>query len=335
MTEVAIQYVNFCDASFDEFLNEKISSTGMIVINLYLLKIIFTYSFTFIMKDDEEGKQVLGRVRYEINLARKGKLMEADKILRGILSAGGLKQMEAKLTYHLRKSEIDMAFMVILQLNIADAIEGNATTAVQVMTHLETMITEYQDALVSPPVRLLRLLIRTDDSNVRKQMLRQKLLIGSNIVKDSTLNQQSEVTLIEAKEKSIEAKEENCLTPSNDCCGGNDMNHDHSHDHSHAESTLPVAKSADPLPTSSPQCEFIVVEPVKVWGGADVVVTDLEATIDDILEQMSREGPEADARFDLESKCEVLRREIREVIAEVDAPKVNDIPDNCETKKIN
>lgn len=231
--------------------------------------------------------------------------------------------MEAKLTYHLRKSEIDMAFMVILQLNIADAIDGNATTAVQVMTHLETMITEYQDSLVSPPVRLLRLLIRTDDSNVRKQMLRQKLLIGSNIVTDSALNQQSEVSLIDAKES--------CSTPSNDCCGGSsDMNHDHSHDHSHSESTLPVAKSSDALPTSSPQCEFIVVEPVKVWGGADVIVTDLEATIDDILAQMSKDGPQADARFDLESKCEVLRQEIREVIAEIDAPKVNDIPDNCE-----
>jgi hypothetical protein len=225
ITEAAIQYVNFCDASFDDFLSEKITST-----------------------DDEEGKQVLGRVRYEINLARKGKLIEADKILRGILSAGGLKQMEAKLTYHLRKSEIDMAFMVILQLNIADAIDGNATTAVQVMTHLETMITEYQDSLVSAPVRLLRLLVRTDDTNVRKQMLRQKLLIGSNILADS---QQSEVTLIEAQDSSIISNSESCSTPDNDCCGGSDSM---SHDHSHAESSIPVAKSAEPLSTSSPQC---------------------------------------------------------------------------------
>ena len=307
ITEAAIQYVNFCDASFDDFLSEKITST-----------------------DDEEGKQVLGRVRYEINLARKGKLIEADKILRGILSAGGLKQMEAKLTYHLRKSEIDMAFMVILQLNIADAIDGNATTAVQVMTHLETMITEYQDSLVSAPVRLLRLLVRTDDTNVRKQMLRQKLLIGSNILADS---QQSDVTLIEAQDSSIvssSSNSESCSTPDNDCCGGSDSmsdDHSHDHDHSHAES-IPVAKSAEPLSTSSPQCEFIVVEPVKVWGGADVVVADLEATIDDILQQMSTDG--TNGISDLESKCAVLRKEIREVIEEVDAPKVNDIPDNCE-----
>jgi DNA-binding winged helix-turn-helix (wHTH) protein len=46
------------------------------------------------------------------------------------------------------------------------------------MTHLFTLINEHQDAMVSAPVRLLRLLVREDDSMVRKQMLRQKLLIG-------------------------------------------------------------------------------------------------------------------------------------------------------------
>lgn len=69
--------------------------------------------------------------------------------------------MEAKLQYHLRRAEIDMPFMVILQLNIEDAIMSNVTIAVQVMKHLETLINEYQDSLVSPPVRLMRLLVLT------------------------------------------------------------------------------------------------------------------------------------------------------------------------------
>ena len=54
---------------------------------------------------------------------------------------------------------------------------AKADTAAKVMTHLETCITEHQDKIVSAPVRLMRLLVRTDDSNVRKQMLRQKLLL--------------------------------------------------------------------------------------------------------------------------------------------------------------
>ena len=53
--------------------------------------------------------------------------------------------------------------------------------AVQVMQHIETIIHEYQDSIVSPVMRLLRLLVRTEDSSVRKQMLRQKLLIGKNV----------------------------------------------------------------------------------------------------------------------------------------------------------
>ena len=95
LTDIATQYVNFCDGSFDMFIGERISSM-----------------------ETEEEKRNLGKIRYEINRARQKKLMEADGILRGILAAGGLKQMEAKLAYHLRRAEIDMAFMVILQLNI-------------------------------------------------------------------------------------------------------------------------------------------------------------------------------------------------------------------------
>lgn len=160
LTEIVTQYINFCDESFDVFLNSKIAAA-----------------------ETEKEKQVFGKVRYEINCARQRKLIEADKILRGILSAGGLKQMEAKLAYHLKRYEVDMAFNVILNLNIEDAIEQNAETAYKVMKHLQTMINEYQDSIVSSPVRLLRLLVRTDDSNIRKQMLRQKL-----IFKDGRVN---------------------------------------------------------------------------------------------------------------------------------------------------
>lgn len=154
----AMQYVNFCDESFNKFLNHEITEA-----------------------DSEERRSRLGKVRYEINSARQKKLMEADNVLRGILAAGGLKQMEAKLAYHLRRAEIDMAFMVILELNIEDALNNDVEKAVQVMTHLKTLINEHQDDMVSPPVRLMRLLMRTDDPNIRKQMLRQKLLIGDNV----------------------------------------------------------------------------------------------------------------------------------------------------------
>eukprot|EP01041_Mallomonas_annulata_P002212 gene2212-4300_t len=157
LTALAREYLNFCDESFNVFLDECVSQS-----------------------QNSTDKQALGRIRYEVNMARRNRLGEADMILRDILSAGGLKQMEGKLNGYLRRGEIDMAFMVILQLNIEDAITANVVTAVQVMKHLETLINEFQDKLMSPPVQLVRLLVRENDTNVRKQMMRQKLLIGPN-----------------------------------------------------------------------------------------------------------------------------------------------------------
>jgi hypothetical protein len=203
VTEAAFQYVNFCDESFDSFIGEKISSLP-----------------------DEKDKQIFGKIRYAVNSARQQKLTEADKILRGILAAGGLKQMEAKLYFHLKRAEIDMAFMVLLQLNIEDALVSNVTQAVQVMTHLGTIINEQQDAMVSAPVRLLRLLVRTDDSNIRKQMLRQKMLIGDNIRKsDSTaiIEGESEIeTEIEAQ-STLSPQCENIVVSAVQSWGGADV----------------------------------------------------------------------------------------------------------------
>lgn len=155
LTETANEYVNFCDESFSAFLNDRISHC-----------------------ESKTGKVALGRIRYELNVARQRKLIQADRILRGILKSGGILEMETKLRQHLRKAEIDMAFMVILQLNIEDAANSNAQKAVEVMTRLGQIISEYQDTLVSAPVRLMRLLVRTEDPGVRKQMLRQKLILA-------------------------------------------------------------------------------------------------------------------------------------------------------------
>ena len=264
ITEAAIQYVNFCDESFDAYLSDRISR-----------------------EPDEEGKQALGLVRGEVNRARQRKLIDADKILRGILSAGGLKQMEAKLAFHLRRAEIDMPFMVILQLNIEDAILSNVTTAVQVMKHLETLINEHQDTIVSPPVRLMRMLVRTDDPQVRKQMLRQKLILPNLTIKKEE----------EEKEKEMQEKE-----------------------------GLPI-----PQNTVSPQCEHIVVSAVQSWGGADVKVSDLEATITDVLEQMGANAEGEAQRNEIESRCALMRLELSEVIAECFAPKVSDM---CEDDRV-
>jgi len=277
-TEAAMQYVNFCDESFNNFLSERIANA-----------------------ESEEVKARLGKVRYEINSARQKKLMEADKVLRGILSSGGLKQMEAKLAFHLRRAEIDMAFMVILQLNIEDAINNKVEKAVQVMTHLGTLINEHQDKMVSPPVRLMRLLLREDDPNVRKQMLRQKLLIGANLV---AAEQAAAAAAAAAQEEAEAAR--GLLT---------------------GEGSSSSNINA-PQATASPQCEHIVVAAVQSWGGADVEVQQLRETIVDVLSQMSGIGGDQQTLAEMEFKCKTMTEELQQVVDEVDAPKVSDQCDN-------
>ena len=246
VTDVAENYVNFCDESFNLFLSERIAG------------------------EKGEEQQRLGKIRYEVNSARQRKLVLADRILRAILGAGGLKQMEAKLSYHLRRAEIDMAFMVILQLNIEDAMTAKSEQATQVMTHLYTVINEHQDLMVSAPVRLLRMLMRLEDPDVRKQMLRQKLLIGDNILLDQERKRIEEedssksriVDLLESRENFDKDGLTSPLKGTGTEAGAG-------------------AKS-----TTSPQCEHIVVDAVQSWGGADVTVGELEDTIADVLLQV-------------------------------------------------
>lgn len=241
LTETATQYVNFCDENFDLFLDNEMKH-----------------------KKTEKERQVIGKIRYEINVARRMKLIEADKILRSILSAGNgtLNDMDAKLQYYLMRSEIDMAFMVILQLNIEDAMNSNVTTAVQVMKYLEGRINEYQDSFVNPPVRLLRMLLRTSDPIIRQQMLRQKLLYKSF---DGKLLSSGEIqTLIPTSP----------CTDTDNSCDNSVNNSSTSCDHDEL------------LPTPSAQCEHIVVDAIKSWGKADVTFQELEDTISDVRIQV-------------------------------------------------
>jgi|LauGreSuBDMM15SN_2_FD.fasta_scaffold415120_1 hypothetical protein len=126
-------------------------------------------------------------------------------------------------------------------------------------------------------------------------MLRQKLLIGNNL--------------------NIEQNPPVASSPSTECCNESD---DHSHEHSHEHS------AAEPQNTLSPQCEHIVVQAVQSWGGADVTVQDLEATIIDVLEQMTSDIESGGVNSEIQARCADLKRELEEVVAEVDAPKVSD-----------
>ena len=52
-------------------------------------------------------------------------------------------------------------------------------------------------------------------------------------------------------------------------------------------------------------------------------------TISDVLVQMSEVGGDPDTLEELESKCQVLRLELDDILHELTLPKVSDQVDNC------
>ena len=147
----------------------------------------------------------------------------------------------------------------------ADTIHA-CVQAAQVMTHLRTVISEQQDSMVSAPVRLLRLLMRSDDSNVRKQMLRQKLV---DVAALTVERDRAATAAAMARGDAPIAAPLPAPGPPVAAAGG-------------------AEAEGDPMATMSPQCVHIVVSAVEAWGGADVTSQQLEETIADVLSQVRR-----------------------------------------------
>ncbi|KAG5179957.1 hypothetical protein JKP88DRAFT_71701 [Tribonema minus] len=159
-----------CDYGFLMYLNGRIGEAG---------------------PDSEEGTK-LSAVAQEINVAMQRRLVAADANLRAVLAnAPDLKKMEADLRRLFRTGQADMAFMVVLNMNLAQAREAGpgAEGAVAVLTHLNTAIMEMQDTRVAPEVRLLRMLMRaSDDDNAekRRDLLKEQLDLSGGGGADSS-----------------------------------------------------------------------------------------------------------------------------------------------------
>jgi hypothetical protein len=156
LTSAVEDLLDMCDNSFLEHLREKIVEAG---------------------PESEWGNQ-LTEVATSISAAMQRRLVRADSNLREILGlAPDIKAMEAGVRRLLRSGTLDMPFMVVLMMNLAQAQEAGegAENAVKVLNHLNTFIMELQDAAVSAEVRLLRRLVRAEDAEERRVMLRDNL----------------------------------------------------------------------------------------------------------------------------------------------------------------
>eukprot|EP00640_Fibrocapsa_japonica_P003240 CAMPEP_0113936838 /NCGR_PEP_ID=MMETSP1339-20121228/3614_1 /TAXON_ID=94617 /ORGANISM="Fibrocapsa japonica" /LENGTH=326 /DNA_ID=CAMNT_0000939399 /DNA_START=55 /DNA_END=1035 /DNA_ORIENTATION=+ /assembly_acc=CAM_ASM_000762 len=158
------QYIDLCDQTFMDYLRQSTSAA--------------------FMKEDSARGDKLADLFAEINTAMQKRLVEADQDLREILQAAGEQNdvlaMGKACKKKMKEGRIGVPFMVILSMNIIQAKEKGAEGAANMLTHLHSVITAEQDKQVNPETRLLRLLLRTDCSNVRKQMLQEKLIFDIN-----------------------------------------------------------------------------------------------------------------------------------------------------------
>jgi len=112
-----------------------------------------------------------------INMAMQKRLVKADLILRGILRAGDLKAMEKALRRHFQHGDLDMAFDVLLNVNIQKALEDSddSPAAYRILEHINTVLIEEKDKKLPPAVRLFKKLLRTEEKEDREKMLRETL----------------------------------------------------------------------------------------------------------------------------------------------------------------
>ena len=96
---------------------------------------------------------------------------------------------------HLRANELDMAFDVILNINIQQArdddTDGGNDAAANILQHLATMLGEERDKRLSPPTRLLRMLLRAKDEAERQGILLEKLFLANPPKRPPVLNEET------------------------------------------------------------------------------------------------------------------------------------------------
>jgi hypothetical protein len=114
------------------------------------LKPSFSYDLNRSVRNNDVISAVVSGDGIDQTRPNIDQLRGADVILRGILLAGQMPEMEVQLAYHLKREEIDIAFMVILQLNTENCVKSGADTAADVLTHLNNVIREYKDFNASP-----------------------------------------------------------------------------------------------------------------------------------------------------------------------------------------
>lgn len=134
------------DISFLERLSERIVSAG-------------------------DGAPRLSRLRDAISDVMNERVSIAMSSLKTVLSSGAPDAMRTAIGVLARQGRIDDAFILLLQANVEQAGKAGAVDAVKVLTDLLEYALDVKDTEAEPEVRLIRVLLRTDDVETRNKLL--------------------------------------------------------------------------------------------------------------------------------------------------------------------
>jgi hypothetical protein len=165
-------------ATFNKVINmfKERLSTGMsipeAVTNLYDL---CDYAFMEILKSEESTNGVNSSFYTEllaaISQAMAQKIGTAQERLTKILSKRTPPAMISEVVAMARRNEIDESLILLMEANVQQARAAGATAAADVISSLVKRANEEREKKLPDEQRLLRALIRLDDSEERKGLL--------------------------------------------------------------------------------------------------------------------------------------------------------------------
>jgi hypothetical protein len=118
----------------------------------------------------------LEEIKEACNAEMASRMQQAAEALKEVLTSPTPVIMEGKIAGLARQGRIDNAMVELLEANLqqAQAAGEAGKGAVAVMTKLQQRVQTELDAKLSPPVALLRQLLRMDDALAREALLREK-----------------------------------------------------------------------------------------------------------------------------------------------------------------
>jgi hypothetical protein len=159
---------------------------GTIVFNYYDQ---FDAQFVKVLSERADNGETESRDLLEaLAVEQQKRISTAAETLKSVLSAGDPMRMEGTIVRLAREGKIDEAFLLLVQANEDQAKAAGANGPAELMARLRGRATEEKDKqATSKEIRLIRQLLREDDSTVREKILEEAFTPKANLIVPGTM----------------------------------------------------------------------------------------------------------------------------------------------------